>query len=244
MVSDFSFRSELEDVQVQLAKEIHFRSASFEELINLELNDLDRYACPALVLAASKAGGGIAQNSIDMAAIIQFTFLADKVHHLLTDDDDLPEDRRQFPVLVGDFLYGKFFWGLSQAHLLPYLKPIARMIERMSEGMILRWQVQNQELSHEEWLKIYQKERGFLTGLGARIGADLSGAPEEFKNQCEQFGQMMGMAWAASNDAVSRKFVEDILVEAKSIIDKLQMRFKIAPLYEVYEYMKNQLGRV
>jgi len=247
MLSKLSFKDELETVDRQVNKELRFKSISFKELVPLELSDLDRFGCPALVLAASKASGGIIPNSLTIAQIIQFIFLGYEIHNLITDDEDLPEQRRQFPVLVGDFLYGKFFLGLANANLLHYLEPITHVVQSMSEGMVLRWQNENSHSKHdlkpEDWWKVFEKQRGFLTGLSAKLGADLNGASAEFQDFCERFGRLLGIAWAASTTSVGREMVEDTLNRAKELIDNQRSLYDLKPLYEVYDYITFYLGR-
>ena len=106
---EFCFLEKLNKVQMRLNQEIYFKPASFDELVQLDLDELDRTVNPALVLAVSQAFMKHGQKSEALAGIIQFIFMANKVHKLMKDDYDIPEELRQFPVLVGDLLYGKFF---------------------------------------------------------------------------------------------------------------------------------------
>ena len=106
---EFSFLEKLNIVQTHLREELNFKPASFEELVQLNMDELDQTVYPAIVLAVSRACGDHKRKPEALAIIIQFLFMANQVHRLMQDNSEIAEELRQFPVLVGDLLYGKFF---------------------------------------------------------------------------------------------------------------------------------------
>lgn len=238
MVSLPSIREELKEIQDRLEQEISFKSATFSELIPLEFDELEHHACPAIVLAVSHACGYHGRQAVSMGAIIQYVFMADKVHSLMREDEGISEELRQFTVLVGDYLFGKFFLDLSRDKLLHFLAPIAGVIGSMSIGTIYRWLGRERDLNIEEMLQILERERASLTGLAARVGAELAGMPLNVAQRFETFGSQLGLAWAAHAARLEEKAVAKLMDKAQAYLQALPDTLDFRPLNELFTYMK------
>src|SRR5665648_754792 len=200
---EFSFLEKLNNVKMRLGQEINLKPASFEKSVQLDMDELDRTVNPAIVLAVSEAFNDHGQKSEALAGIVQFVFMANKVHKLMTDDHDIAEDLRQFPVLVGDLLYGKFFLELCREKLLIFLEPLAMVMGTMSEGGISRWLSRDKKLGLTEALEIIEMESASLTAVAARLSAELAGAPIPLQRKIEAFGWELGLAWGAWKDRLA-----------------------------------------
>jgi geranylgeranyl pyrophosphate synthase len=236
-----SFQEELREVQELLNRSLGSKEARFKDLVPLVTDELDLNACPGIILAVSKACGYAGKKTIALAAIVQYIYMADKVHNLMRDDEDLEDELRQFPVLVGDFLFGKFFWELSQAKLLNYLAPLARVIVTMSKGAINLWLARDQNLEIKEQLRILENGMASLTGFAARLGAELADVSPLIQRKCETFGRIMGLAWAARNEQLDKPLVLGILHKALLTLDEIQGNLFGEQLLEVYNYIKTNL---
>jgi len=233
---EVGFREELERVREQLCLEIKFRAAEFDQLVSLQQDELDRYACPAIVLAVSRACGYAGDRAVGLAAIMQYIYMADRVHRLMQ-DEGLSEAERQFPVLVGDFLYGKYFLGLCREQLLDYLAPLAQGIATMCQGAIKRWLLLEDEADAEDWLDVLVREQAVLTGLAARLGADLAGASLQVQERLEDLGSELGLAWAAAKQRLGYNIVGMALRQARKILGELPDDLQLRPLEELYAWM-------
>ncbi|AHF07215.1 hypothetical protein [Desulfitobacterium metallireducens] len=236
-----NFTRELEEIKETLEREIRFKAAEFEELVELSSNDLDENACPLIVLAVNRSFGGNARPAVALATIVQYIFMADQVHRLMNDKPDLDEDERQFPVLVGDFLYGKFFLGLCKNKLLHLLAPLAQVIATMNEGAISRWQTLRESGNESKRLEILEMERATITGVAARLSAEITGCSEKIQNRCEALGWELGLAWGAWQDKMEMRVVQQSLSRAKAILQELP-EAEVKPLYELYDYMEKSLA--
>jgi len=241
---DFSFRGKLNTVQAHLREEINIKPASFDELVRLEMNDLDKTFNPAIVLAVSGSCAQHGRKSEALAGIIQLIFMANKVHRLMKDEADLAEELRQFPVLVGDLLYGKFFLELCREKLLLFLAPLAQVMGTMSQGGISRWLSRDKKLSRDELLQIIELESASLTGAAARLSAELAGVSLPLQKKLESFGWEMGLAWGAWRESMETTFVTSILQRAQDILEDIsgESQIEIHPLHEVYQYLTKQLS--
>lgn len=240
----FSFLEKLNVVQTHIRQEINFKPAGFEELVQLDMDELDQTIHPAIVLAVSKACGDQGQKSEALASIVQFIFMANKVHRLMKDDDDLAEELRQFPVLVGDLLYGKFFLELCRAKLLKFLDPMAQVIGIMSQGGILRWISLEKKSGKDELLRIIELEHASLTALAARLSAELAGVSIPVQRQMEAFGWEIGLAWGAWKERLEHSVVQSILHRANAILQEISTgsQLQLHPLMEVHQFLTEQLG--
>ncbi|MDR3542044.1 MAG: geranylgeranyl pyrophosphate synthase [Desulfosporosinus sp.] len=241
---EFSFIEKLDMVWARLRKEMNFKPADFEELVQLDMDELDRTVYPAIVLAVSGACGDYGQKPEALATIVQFVFMANKVHKLMKDDSDIAEELRQFPVLVGDLLYGKFFLELCREKLLPFLDPLAQVIGTMSEGGISRWLARDTKLNRDEWLRIIEMESASLTALAARLSAELAGVSLPLQHRLEAFGWELGLAWGVWKERLENTMVQSILQQANNILEEISSgsQLQLQPLREVYHYLAKQLN--
>jgi len=240
---EFSFLEKLNSVQMRLRQEINFKPTSFEELVQLDMDELDQTVNPAIVLAVTRAFKKHGQKSEALAGIIQFVFMANKVHKLMKDDSDIAEELRQFPVLVGDLLYGKFFLELCREKLLSFLDPLAQVMGTMSEGGISRWLSRDKTLGKAESLKIIEMESASLTAAAARLSAELAGVSVPLQRQMEAFGWELGLAWGAWKERMENIEVQSILQRANAILNEIssESQIEIHPLREVYLFMAKHL---
>lgn len=241
---EFCFLEKLNKVQIRFRQEINFKPASFEELIHLDMDELDRTVNPAIVLAVSRAFKDQGQQSEALAGIIQFVFMANKVHKLMKDNSDITEELRQFPVLVGDLLYGKFFLKLCHEKLLFFLAPLAQVMGTMSEGGISRWLSRDKKLGLADSLKLIEMESASLTALAARLSAELAGVSVPLQHKLEAFGWELGLAWGAWKARLENIEVQSILQRANAILNEIssESQLQLHPLREVYLFMANQLN--
>ncbi|HEY8911363.1 MAG TPA: geranylgeranyl pyrophosphate synthase [Desulfosporosinus sp.] len=241
---EFSFLEKLNEVQAHLRQEINCKAADFEELVKLDMDELDRTVCPAIVLATSRACGDHGRKSVALAGIVQLVFMANQVHSLMKDDNDIPEELRQFPVLVGDLLYGKFFLELCRENLLPFLDTLAQCIGTMSEGGISRWLARGKQLKTDEWLEIIKQESAMITSKAAHLSAELAGVSLPLQDKLQAFGFELGLAWGAWKEGLGNTVVQSILQQANNILGEItpSSSLKVQPLLEVYHYIAGKLN--
>jgi len=86
-------------------------------------------------------------------------------------------------------------------------------------------------------------ERASLTGLAARLGAELAGCSDQEQSQCEAFGWQLGIAWAASQQHAEHNVIVKALNQARDIL-KNWSGSKEHSLYELVDYLEGNLGGV
>ncbi|MEL7567537.1 MAG: polyprenyl synthetase family protein [Dehalobacterium sp.] len=190
-----SIQSELKEIFINLEKDYSTKSGHLSKYIpGYEVSKIDQVIRPALVILSAKLFHGYDRRSMVMAEVIQLIHLAQDIHNHIT--DDCPKETPQFPVLVGDYLFSKFFKKLSDHDLLEWLAPLATVICKMNEGGIIRREIIEQGQAREkDYLQVLFMEYGLLMGMACKIGGNLAGCSAEEADNLEQFGNNLGMAW-------------------------------------------------
>jgi hypothetical protein len=61
-------------MEEKMKDEIRFKSFQLEDLIDLQLNKLDLFLCPAVALAVSIMNGQSGDRMINLASVFQYVF--------------------------------------------------------------------------------------------------------------------------------------------------------------------------
>ena len=163
---------------------------------------------PALVLLAARMYGEITDRVVSLAQVFQFIHLATRVHYDINEDWQIrenncpdPRDGCQYPVLVGDYLFGRCFTTLCEADIVEYLGPLAEIICMINEGGIIR--LKNQSggmLRTGARREIIRLEMAELMAGCCKIGGQVAGADQECQLQLYKFGFSLGMAVGMINN--------------------------------------------
>lgn len=235
MITLKSIQAELNTIEELINKDITFKTARLDELVDLPLNGLEEKMCPAVFLAVNSLKGQSESRIINLALIFQYVFLANRIHRLIN-DEDVSEDVRQYSVLVGDFVFGQTFSRLCEKDVFIYTRDFIKAIETMNEGVLLRWRFKNKSISLKDYKLILGKERAYLTALAGRLGAQVSGIQESLIPKIEEFGYLLGMAWAAWEESLGVPLVQEYLMKVKALIFELKDHLPVRPLQELYEF--------
>lgn len=196
-------KAELQEAQNILAKTYQIRAGHLGRFTRLIPGSFHDFIRPALVLLSARIFAPLNSQAVALAAVIQFIYLAARIHRNVREcpvPGD-PKDGYQFPVLVGDYFYSRFFTCLCDHDVVKYLNPLSRIICEMSKGGILRVQ-SGDGLQNADLLKqIVFKETAILFGGGCRLAGDLAGASEREQKALDRLGTSFGMAVGLSEYA-------------------------------------------
>lgn len=215
---------ELQNVQLLIHKNLRIKAGHIHDFISLDLNYLDYHLRPALVILSNRLFNPATERTIALAAVLQFIFLASRVHLKVVENvaerENIPDNRLQYqyPVLVGDYLYGKFFTTLCDAGIVHYLKRLAKLICTINKGGILNLKHTNIEFN--DYCKIIRKEYAELLACSAYLGADLGGAGINAKRYLYNFGLNLGMAFGLLEKGATLKQVSQYILSAESILNQ------------------------
>jgi hypothetical protein len=212
-------------VRERMNRHYTIKAGSLRDFSHLE-KYADRDICPALVLYAARMYGTVTARVISLAQVFQFIYLAVMLHRDINEDEQIavraePGDGCQYPVLVGDYLYGRFFTTLCEADIVEYLGPLSEIICMINEGGVIRLkQSGGEKASSGTRLEIIRLEMAELLAGCCKMGGKMAGAGRESQEQLYRFGFALGMALGlAGIDIYDRS--EAYFKEALSLLEGL-----------------------
>ncbi|MCF8009983.1 MAG: hypothetical protein K9L17_04310 [Clostridiales bacterium] len=193
--------NDLKSVDEMLRKEYFIKAGDLNAFARVEQNYLESTICPGAVILTGRLFNCINNKIISLAAVIQFIYIASKIHGCVSEEDDkysnVEKDKRdgsQFPVLVGDFLYGKYFTFLCNNNMVNYLKPLSEVICSIHEAGTIKEKTPAVE-TDSIMIDIIIKEFAVLFETGCRLAADISGVDSKQQEIMLGFGKNFGIAY-------------------------------------------------
>lgn len=241
MIDVCSIKHGLDMVEYEMDKEIHFNESRLEDLVTLPMTKLDKRLNPSLVIAVSCMTGKINQGIVTLAKVAQYLFLSHKIHALIT-DEDMSESARQYPVLTGDIMLGHTLKKVCEPEIFPYADQFVKLIKTINEGVLLRWRYKNKAIPSKELVIILSKEKASLMALVARLSAKLSGIPQSYLDNIENFGYDLGMAWAASEETACFSIFQKHLRQAEDTLMVIHDYLPAKPLQELIDFFKTEVA--
>lgn len=221
-------REDLASVDEKIDKAFKIKPGHLSKFAHLELESLQQYLHPALVLLSGRLCKYSGEKLIYLASVIQLIYQASCVHFRVPDDNSReedntdPKDGARFPVLVGDYLYGRYFTGLCEGQILELLNPLANVIAEMNYGALLRKKSANWPISDVKLaMTVIEKETALLTEAAAKYAGVVAGAPEEHISLLARFGHNIGMAFGVLERNLDPVMAEPHFKEALSALNGL-----------------------
>ena len=235
---------ELQAVNALLQKEYIIKAGHLNSFAHLETTSLNSIIRPATVILSGRLFNYISNQVIALAAVVQFIYIASNIHFRINEDhkeDKGPKDGSQFPVLVGDYLYGKFFTSLCNAELVTYLGPLSQVICSIHEGGILRRKASNTYGNENKIFSLQQeityKETGTLFETGCRISSELAGTGPEDQLNIQDFARELGTAYGLIENRVDAHNIVLHLEKAGLSLSKL-------PKNKYHQILQNLLDQL
>ena len=193
---------DLNSVDQKIERAFKIRPGHLSKFAHLEVDSLQKHLHPALVLFSGKLFKYAGEKLICLASVVQLIYQASSVHFRIPDDNSQqviggdPRDGSRFPVLVGDYLYGRYFTGLCEGQILEFLSPLAEIIAEMNYGAVLRKKHANLLAADVDLaITVIEKETALLTEGSARLAGQLAEASGEELALLADFGKNFGMAY-------------------------------------------------
>jgi geranylgeranyl pyrophosphate synthase len=204
-------------------RQLYIKSIHIGKFAHLDFSYDERMIRPALVILSSRIFGLTGSKAVTLAGVFQFIHMASRVHGSIPEKDsdytreDLdPRDGSQFPVLVGDYLYGKFFMFLYQAGMISYLSPLADIICQIHEGGILKDKLTGNDILTDACREVVRKETAELFAGCCAMGARYAGASGNDQEIMRRFGLNIGMASGLVELGADAKYAAGYLENARS----------------------------
>ncbi len=169
------------------------------------------------------------EQVIGMAAILQLMQMAADIHNQIGDVEGnavlstaFEEQTPHFPVLFGDYVYGKLLKLLCEIDCYEWVEVLAKIICTMNEGAIIRKEVlEVNQRDLEAALTVLEKEYGALFDEAGRTGVILAGGTAAEAKQLGQFGGFIGMLIGANQLNLDPQICESLRREAQKTVGYL-----------------------
>ncbi|MDD5273228.1 MAG: polyprenyl synthetase family protein [Methylovulum sp.] len=183
---------------------------------------------PMLLLLAAKALGGVSDNHLILAAVIEFIHTATLLHDDVVDESDLRRGKESAnavwgnaaSVLVGDYLYSSAFEMMVRTGNLRVMEILSKTTTAIAEGEVLQLlNCNNPETTEAKYLEVIARKTAILFSAATRLGAVIAGADTDVEENLARYGQHLGIAFQLIDDALDYKANQDDL--GKNIGDDL-----------------------
>lgn len=241
----------LKSVQNHFEKELRLKSGHVSQLIPWEPYGIDCLLPPALVLSTGYALGHESKRLHYLAVVVQLIAVATKIHSKVPDERGkvrLEKEQIPYMILLGDYLYSKFFDLLCEGDILYMLDPLAQSICGLHEGAMVRLEMIETGFGNEtHWQDMWEGEFGSLCQASCQLAASLAGVSADKINRLGQLGKMLGMLtgfkkwrqpgqqaqkWVSAvedilqSDFIQSKFLRSLLMtvlDTSSLQDKVKL---------------------
>mgnify|MGYP002622307980 CR=1 FL=1 len=166
---------------------------------------------PMLLLLSAEATGGIRDEHITLAAVIEMIHTATLVHDDVLDDADLRRHvatvnsrwNNSTSVLFGDYLFTHAFHLAASVGTTDACRMIGRATNIVCEGELTQVrQGGNLDLSEDEYLRIIEAKTGELCAVACRLGARYSDAGDAIADGMDGYGRRLGIAFQIADDVL------------------------------------------
>ncbi len=238
--------ADLHSADQKVEKAFKIKPGHLSKFAHLETESLQKYLHPALVLLSGRLFDYTGEKLIYLASVVQLIYLASSIHFRIPDEPDEnqkssdPRDDAQLPVLVGDYLYGRFFTGLCEGQILEFLNPLANIIAEMNHGALLRKKNAGQPAADiKVAMTIIEKETALLMEGACRMAGVLAGVSDTDLTKLASFGRNLGMAYGILERSLDPALAEPYFEQAFRAIDGLPANAAREALAEMAGEIKN-----
>jgi octaprenyl-diphosphate synthase len=175
---------------------------------------------PALLVLAAKACGGVREDHLQLAAIVELIHTATLVHDDIIDGASLRRQietpNRKFgnetAVLLGDYLFSKAFAVASGLSTPTASRLLSQICNEICTGEVAEVHHRgNLALREEEYLEIIRQKTACLFGAGCELGARYGAASDAEAVALRRYGLCLGMAFQIVDDCLDFVGEEDIM---------------------------------
>jgi len=169
---------------------------------------------PMLLLLAAKALGGVSDNHLILAAVIEFIHTATLLHDDVVDESDLRRGKESAnavwgnaaSVLVGDYLYSSAFEMMVRTGNMRVMEILSKTTTAIAEGEVLQLlNCNNPETTEAKYLEVIARKTAILFSAATRLGAVLADTDADIEENLARYGQHLGIAFQLIDDALDYK---------------------------------------
>lgn len=169
---------------------------------------------PMLLLLAAKALGGVDNNHLVLAAVIEFIHTATLLHDDVVDESDLRRGKESAnavwgnaaSVLVGDYLYSRAFEMMVRTGNMRVMDILSKTTTAIAEGEVLQLlNCNNPETTEAKYLEVIARKTAILFSAATRLAAVIADSSVAIEEGLAAYGQHLGVAFQLIDDVLDYK---------------------------------------
>jgi len=166
---------------------------------------------PALLLLSGRAAGGLADEHIALAVVVEMIHLATLLHDDVLDGAEVRRKRQtvnvlqgnETAVLLGDYLVSHAYHLCGRLGSRFAVCRIGATTNTVCEGELMQIHHRgNCRLTEAEYFEIITRKTAALTAVCGELGAHFAGAPQEQVAALEAYGRHAGIAFQIVDDVL------------------------------------------
>lgn len=166
---------------------------------------------PAFALLVAGATGGIKDNHIRLASLLEMVHLASLVHDDVIDEADMRRNKatanalwgNSLAVLLGDALFAHAMVIGTDLGSTDFCKKLATIIRDVCEGEVEQSsRVFDLEMTRDEYIEIIRKKTASLFSGATGASAWLSGVEPALEENMYKLGMMLGISYQIYDDCL------------------------------------------
>ncbi len=234
--------TDLQRVETRLREELRSDHPYVDELV--------RYGCllggkrlrPALLLLAAKACGGVREEHLTLATVVEMIHTATLVHDDVIDEAGMRRHLatvnarwdNEASVLLGDFLFTHAFYLASTLPTTHACRLIGHATNIVCEGELRQKGLRGRfDLNPAEYFAVVEAKTAELCSVSCELGAFYAGASPEIAEALSLYGRDLGIAFQIADDLLDFQGDEDTM--GKSLGTDLQKQRPTLPVIHLLE---------
>lgn len=204
-------RDDLKRVQAEMEAQV----GHFEPYVRDYMKEICRaqgkMIRPGLVLITAAASGGVKEEHIKFAALLELVHMATLVHDDVLDHADTRRDRptpnalwgNELAVLLGDAMLSHAVLMGTDLGDIVFCRRLARCVREVCQGEIEQsTRLFDLEMSKSEYFELIQKKTASLFSAAMGGAAYLSGLNDEMVASLDRMGSLLGVAYQVYDDVL------------------------------------------
>jgi len=228
-------KEDIKSVAFIMENDFNLRAGHLNDFIDIHIGKAKEFFYPLLLLSSYRLFAKGKKPPYYMAAVIQFIYMANRTHKYKGNSP-------QYPVLIGDYLYTKFFSYLCEYDSLKWLKSISEVICSMHEGGMER--SQNVGAVTKLDLKTLEKEAAFLSKISCEIGASFAKESENVVDSMKDVGYNIGLAWALSRENATPNEVKYYFRKAQIKLNSISKNVSNREMFSAFENLIYEITKI
>ncbi|MFO1052134.1 MAG: polyprenyl synthetase family protein [Planctomycetota bacterium] len=213
-------RAELDRVSRELVLDLKPDEVDLVPLVELAASFRGKQLRPALVLLAGRSCGGLREEHVAVAKIVELLHTATLVHDDVLDGASLRRQQKtvnavygtEVPVLLGDYIYARAFHMAVQLEDPTCSRVLAETTRRICQGEITQI-LHRFDFAWDEarYYRVIVDKTATLYAAACRLGAHYAGGNDKQIEAADRFGLELGTAFQIVDDCLDLDGEESVV---------------------------------